>query len=90
MSNTHVQTLRWMCFMVRRLNSVRARSANAITSLFFILGIAFGALTLIVILSVMNGFQQGFIGTILQVSSAHVRVYGSVDAVKREIGRAHV
>lgn len=69
--------------MVRRLNSVRARSANAITSLFFILGIAFGALTLIVILSVMNGFQQGFIGTILQVSSAHVRVYGSVDAVKR-------
>lgn len=39
-----------------------------------ILGIATGVLSLIAILAVMNGFQLGFIESILEISSYHVRV----------------
>ena len=39
-------------------------------------GIGFGVMTLIVILSVMNGFQMGYIDSILEVSSYHVRLEG--------------
>jgi len=39
-----------------------------------VLGIATGVLALIVIISVMNGFQLGFIESILEISSYHVRV----------------
>jgi lipoprotein-releasing system permease protein len=38
------------------------------------LGIAIGVLALIVIIAVMNGFQLGFIESILEVSSFHLRV----------------
>lgn len=47
------------------------------TSLLSVLGIAFGVTALIVILSVMNGFQMGYINSILEVSSYHIRVEGS-------------
>jgi lipoprotein-releasing system permease protein len=39
-----------------------------------VLGIAIGVLALIVIIAVMNGFQLGFIESILEVSSYHLRV----------------
>ena len=39
-----------------------------------ILGIAIGVLALTVILAVMNGFQLGFIESILEISSCHLRV----------------
>jgi lipoprotein-releasing system permease protein len=39
-----------------------------------ILGIAVGVLALTVIISVMNGFQQGFIESILEISSYYVRL----------------
>jgi lipoprotein-releasing system permease protein len=39
-----------------------------------ILGIATGVLALIVILAVMNGLQLGFIESILEISSYHIRV----------------
>lgn len=38
------------------------------------LGIAFGVTALIVILAVMNGFQQGYIKSILETSSYHARL----------------
>jgi lipoprotein-releasing system permease protein len=41
-----------------------------------ILGIATGVLALTVIIAVMNGFQLGFIESILEVSSYHVRLTG--------------
>nr|WP_253694420.1 FtsX-like permease family protein [Treponema sp. OMZ 791] len=43
---------------------------------FSVLGIAFGVMVLTVILSIMNGLQMGYIDTILQVSSGHIRLYG--------------
>jgi lipoprotein-releasing system permease protein len=41
-----------------------------------ILGIATGVLALTVIIAVMNGFQLGFIESILEISSYHVRISG--------------
>jgi lipoprotein-releasing system permease protein len=38
------------------------------------MGIAFGVMVLIVILSVMNGFQMGYIDSILEVHSSHIRL----------------
>ena len=62
----------WLFFVLKRFN---ARS-SLVSTLFPILGIAFGATVLIVVLSVMNGFQRGYIDTIIEVSSAHVRLEG--------------
>ena len=41
------------------------------------LGICFGVMTLIVTLSVMNGFQRGYIDSIMEISSSHIRFQGS-------------
>ena len=52
--------------------------ASFITNLFPILGIGFGVTVLIVVLAVMNGFQRGYIDTIIEVSSSHVRLEGNL------------
>jgi lipoprotein-releasing system permease protein len=64
----------WLFFVAGRFGSVDSRGRSALTSLLSSLGIAFGVMALIVILSVMNGFQMGYIESILEVSSAHVRL----------------
>jgi lipoprotein-releasing system permease protein len=51
----------------------RKKGSNA-SSVLAIVGIAVGVLALTVIISVMNGFQLGFIESILEVSSYHIRV----------------
>jgi lipoprotein-releasing system permease protein len=48
----------------------RSRTASVLA----ILGIATGVLSLTVIISVMNGFQLGFIESIIEISSYHVRI----------------
>jgi lipoprotein-releasing system permease protein len=67
----------WLFFVAGRFGSVDSRGRSALTSLLSSLGIAFGVMALIVILSVMNGFQMGYIESILEVSSFHVRLSGS-------------
>jgi lipoprotein-releasing system permease protein len=56
-----------------------------------ILGIATGVLALTVIIAVMNGFQLGFIESILEVSSYHVRLQGfppdQTETLAAELGR---
>jgi lipoprotein-releasing system permease protein len=66
--------LRWIGFVAGRYVS-RGRK-NSPAPVFSILGIATGVLALTVIISVMNGFQLGFIENILEISSFHVRVEG--------------
>ena len=66
---------RWILFVLRRFNSADTKGRSSISTLFSILGIAFGVMVLTVILSIMNGLQMGYIDTILQVSSGHIR-YG--------------
>ncbi|MGP1576056.1 MAG: FtsX-like permease family protein [Treponema sp.] len=74
-------TLHWIFFVLRRFNAADTKGRSAITGVFSMLGIAFGVTALIVILSVMNGFQRSFIDTILQISSAHIRLEGSEDQI---------
>lgn len=64
----------WVLFAARRYVSSRRRDKSSPSSALAILGIATGVLALTVILAVMNGFQLGFIETILELSSYHLRV----------------
>ncbi len=74
--------LRWIFFVLHRFNSADTHGRSSASTMFSILGIAFGVTVLIVILSVMNGFQMGYIDTILQVSSAHIRLYGTPEELR--------
>lgn len=69
----------WLLFVSGRFGSVDRKGRSAVTNLFSALGIAFGSTALIVILAVMNGFQQGYIKSILETSSYHARVSASED-----------
>jgi len=60
----------WVLFIASRY-IFKGRSSSPVLA---ILGIAVGVLALIVIIAVMNGFQLGFIESILEVSSYHLRV----------------
>jgi len=67
-----VKGARWIGFVASRYVS-RGRG-NSPSLVFSLLGIATGVLALVVIISVMNGFQLGFIESILEVSSYHLRL----------------
>ena len=64
----------WITFVAARYVS-RGRKTTP-SSIFSVLGIATGVLALIVIIAVMNGFQLGFIESILEISSGHLRLEG--------------
>lgn len=64
----------WIIFAASRYLSARRRDKSSPSSTLAVIGIATGVMALIVVLSVMNGFQMGFIESILEISSYHVRV----------------
>jgi lipoprotein-releasing system permease protein len=61
---------KWVLFTASRF-IFKGRSNSPVLA---ILGIATGVLALIIIISVMNGFQLGFIESILEISSYHIRI----------------
>ncbi|MDR2098279.1 MAG: ABC transporter permease [Spirochaetaceae bacterium] len=63
----------WIVFVAFRYIRKKGKRSSA-SSLPPVLGIAVGVLALTVIIAVMNGFQLGFIETILEVSSYHIRI----------------
>lgn len=65
--------LKWVLFISKRFALVDNKGKSALTTWFSIAGIAFGVMTLIVTMSVMNGFQMGYIESILEVNSYHIR-----------------
>ncbi|MBP5359143.1 MAG: ABC transporter permease [Treponema sp.] len=67
-------SLKWINFVSRRFNKVDRSGRTAVTSILSSLGVCFGVLALIVVISVMNGFQMEFIDAIMEISSYHVRV----------------
>lgn len=69
----------WILFVSRRFANIDRNGRSAITSHLASLGICFGVMTLIIIISVMNGFQLSFIDAIMEVSSYHVRVSSVAD-----------
>ena len=73
----------WIFFVAGRFGTADTKGRSALTSVLSSLGIAFGVVALIVILSVMNGFQMGYIESILEVSSAHIRITGSSETMEK-------
>ena len=69
--------------MAKRFSLVDLKGAEAFTSKLSTLGICFGVMTLIIVISVMNGFQREFIDAIMEVSSYNVRAE-NLSAKERE------
>jgi lipoprotein-releasing system permease protein len=67
-------SLKWIGFTAARYIGTKKKNKSAPVSILAVLGIGIGVLALTVILGVMNGFQLGFIESILEVSSYHIRV----------------
>jgi lipoprotein-releasing system permease protein len=64
----------WIAFVARRWFAARRKGGGGLSSALAAAGIAVGVAALVVVLGVMNGFQLGFIDSILDVSSFHVRI----------------
>lgn len=84
------KSAQWTAFIARRFATVDSRGRSATTSILATLGIAFGVMALIVILSVMNGFQMGYIESILEVSSSHVQIDGTQEEIQAISGMKEV
>lgn len=74
MKKTVLQSFKWIFIVSRRFSRVDRKGRSKVTSMLASLGICFGVMTLIVVMSVMNGFQLSFIDSILELSSYHLRV----------------
>ncbi|MDR3312435.1 MAG: ABC transporter permease [Spirochaetaceae bacterium] len=72
--------IRWIFFVTRRFSRVDRDSRALVTGVLSSLGICFGVMTLIVTLSVMNGFQRAYIDSIMEISSSHIRFEAAGDA----------
>ncbi|AEE16429.1 ABC transporter permease [Treponema brennaborense] len=71
--------MNWILFVSRRFAQVDRSGRSAVTGFLASLSICFGVMTLIVTVSVMNGFQMGFIDSIMEISSAHIRLTPDAD-----------
>ena len=65
--------LSWIFYISRRFAKVDSRGRAAASGILASLGIGAGVAVLIVIISVMNGFQAGYIRSIMEISSFHIR-----------------
>jgi lipoprotein-releasing system permease protein len=65
---------RWIGFVAARYISKKRKDRSNSSMILSVLGIFIGVLALTVILAVMNGFQLGFIESILEISSFHIRL----------------
>lgn len=64
----------WTFFVSRRFARIDRKGKVGATSFLSAVGICFGVMALIAVLSVMNGFQQYSINPIMEISSYHLRV----------------
>lgn len=64
----------WIRFVNKRFSLVDRKGSASVTTRLSALGICFGVMTLISVLSVMNGFQSQFIDSIIELSSYHVQI----------------
>lgn len=71
--NSFLSNLKWIYTVSSRFSRVDRKSKSAATSKLASLGICFGVMTLIVVMSVMNGFQLSFIDAIIDLSSYHIQ-----------------
>lgn len=74
--NDFFKRIKWIFSVSSRFSTVDRKGRSRVTTRLAALGICFGVMTLIVVMSVMNGFQMNFIDSIMEVSSYHIRVSG--------------
>lgn len=65
--------IKWIYSISSRFARVDRKSKSAATSKLASIGICFGVMTLIVVMSIMNGFQLSFIDSIMELSSYHIQ-----------------
>ena len=71
---------RFISFMGFRFFRSRRRGVGGTSTVLAILGVAVGVMALTAVMGVMNGFQLGFIESILEISSYHLQIRGLNDA----------
>jgi len=76
---------KWILTVSSRFSKVDREGRSRVTSTLATLGICFGVMTLIVVMSVMNGFQMKFIDAIMEVSSYHIRVTDADEETEKRI-----
>jgi lipoprotein-releasing system permease protein len=67
-------SFRFVGFIGLRYFRARRRSRGVTSTVLSVVGVAVGVMTLTAVLGVMNGFQLGFIESILEISSYHLQV----------------
>ncbi len=70
--------IRLVALVAGRYLRTRRRSGGSPAALLSMLGVALGVTTLTVVLGVMNGFQLGFIESIVEISSYHLQAVPAV------------
>ncbi|MFP3089121.1 ABC transporter permease [Treponema sp. TIM-1] len=78
-------SFRWIGFVAARYISKKRKDRSNSSMILAALGIFIGVLALTVILAVMNGFQLGFIESILEISSFHIRLESLPEAEKNRV-----
>ncbi len=73
-NKTLSSSLKWIFEVSRRFARIDRNGRASATNFLSTLGICFGVMTLITVVSVMNGFQSFSINPIMEISSAHLRV----------------
>ncbi len=68
--------LRFLGVVAARYLRSRRGSRGGTSTVLSVIGVAVGVMTLTAVLAVMNGFQSGFIASILEVSSYHLQIQG--------------
>ncbi len=66
--------IEWIIFVALRYFKAGKRDRSISTAFFSAVGISVGVLAMITIISIMNGFQIGFIDDILEINSYHIRI----------------
>ena len=64
----------WVFYFAGRYFLTKRKEKGHTASILSVSGIAIGVMTLMTVISVMNGFQQGFITNINEIRSFHIRI----------------
>jgi lipoprotein-releasing system permease protein len=71
-----MKSLNWILHLAGRYFITKRKEKGHTASILSVMGIAVGVMTLITVIAVMNGFQQGYIKNINEIRSYHIRVEG--------------
>lgn len=78
-------SLNWIPFLVVRQFLRKPIGLGVPSSMIAISGLSMGVIALIVVISIMNGLQHGFVEDILEISSYHIRVTGEDPAAAGQV-----